>query len=43
MVLLTVDPLRAIITSSKVILFVPPGGDTVMEILEKYMHGESKY
>jgi hypothetical protein len=36
-VLLSADPIRAIITSDELILFVPPGGDTVMEILQKYM------
>ena len=37
-VLFTIDPLRAIITSQKLRLIVPPGGDTELTILEQYMH-----
>jgi hypothetical protein len=38
-VLITADPIRAVLTVNNLVLFVPPGGDTVMEILEKHMAG----
>ena len=36
-VIFTVDPLRAVITSQKLRLIVPPGGDTELTIFEQYM------
>jgi hypothetical protein len=36
----SVDPIRAIIMGSRIVIVVPPGGmDQILEILEKYMRG----
>ena len=41
-VLFSVDPIRAIIMSSRILIIVPPGGmDQILEIVEKYMAGMS--
>ena len=37
--LFSVDPLRAIITAHKVRIVVPPGADSLMNILEDYIKG----
>ena len=40
-VLFSVDPIRAIIMSSRIIILVPPGGmDQILKIVESYMEGE---
>lgn len=39
-VIFVIDPIRAIIMSSRIIIIVPPGGmDQILEIVEKYMRG----
>lgn len=39
-VMFSVDPIRAIIMGSRIVIVVPPGGmDQILEILEKYMRG----
>lgn len=39
-VLFSVDPIRAIIMSTRIIIIVPPGGmDQILEIVENYMRG----
>ncbi len=40
MVLFSVDPIRAIVTSGRLRIFVPPGADSLMKYLEEYMSGE---
>lgn len=38
----SVDPIRAIIMGSRIVIIVPPGGmDQILEILEKYMRGKN--
>ena len=40
-VLFSVDPIRAIIMSTRILIIVPPGGmDQILEIVEKYMAGK---
>jgi hypothetical protein len=40
-VLFSVDPIRAIIMSSRIIILVPPGGmDQILKIVETYMEGK---
>ena len=42
-VLFSVDPIRAIIMSTRIIIIVPPGGmDQILEIVEKYMSGKKE-
>jgi hypothetical protein len=41
-VLFSVDPIRAIIMSSRIIILVPPGGmDQILKIVETYMEGKT--
>jgi hypothetical protein len=41
-ILISIDPIRAIIMSTRMIIIVPPGGmDQILEIVEKYTRGES--
>lgn len=41
-ILLSIDPIRAIIMSTRMIIIVPPGGmDQILEIVEKYTRGET--
>lgn len=42
-ILFSVDPIRAIIMSTRIVIIVPPGGmDQILEIVEKYMLGEEE-
>lgn len=39
-VMFSVDPIRAIVMGSRIVIVVPPGGmDQILEILERYMRG----
>jgi hypothetical protein len=38
-VLFTADPIRAVITSSRLILILPPGADSFLAVVEEYMKG----
>lgn len=41
-ILLSIDPIRAIIMSTRMVIIVPPGGmDQILEIVEKYTRGKS--
>jgi hypothetical protein len=41
-ILFSIDPIRAIIMSTRMIIIVPPGGmDQILEIVEKYTRGET--
>jgi hypothetical protein len=43
-VMFSVDPIRAIIMGSRIVIVVPPGGmDQILEILEKYMRGYKSF
>ena len=43
-IIFSVDPIRAIIMSTRIIIIVPPGGmDQILEIVEKYMSGKEEW
>ena len=39
-VLISLNPLRAIVTADRMILIVPDGADSLLYMLHDYMHGE---
>ncbi len=42
-VLFAMDPMRAVVMTNRLILIVPPGADSLISILDKYMKGDILY